>query len=108
MSQVARELGIRPQMLRTWKRQAESRAGLGNRYFPGNGRLASDQEEMRHLRRELEQAKQGAWSNTWRNDTALAVLSAGAILLARGKKRYKLRLHPCLQPIRQLIRSGDQ
>ena len=59
VTQVARELGIRPEMLRTWKRQAESRAGLAaTDVFPGNGKLTSDQEEIRRLRRELEQAKQ--------------------------------------------------
>ena len=40
LTQVARELGLRPVMLRTWKRPAESR------------------EEIWRLRRELEQAKQ--------------------------------------------------
>ena len=59
LTQVARELGIRPEMLRTWKRQAQSRAGLAaTDVFPGNGKLTSDQEEIRSLRRELEQAKQ--------------------------------------------------
>jgi transposase-like protein len=46
-------------MLRTWKRQAESRAGLtGGDIFLGNGKLTSQAEEIRRLRRELEQAKQ--------------------------------------------------
>ena len=59
VSQIARELGIRSEMLRAWKRQAESRAGLGGTdIFPSNGKRTSDQEEIRHLRRELEQAKQ--------------------------------------------------
>jgi transposase len=59
LSQVARELGIRPDMLRTWRRQAESRAGLTpGDVFPGNGKLTSQEEEIRRLRRELEQAKQ--------------------------------------------------
>ena len=59
VTQIARELGIRPEMLRTWKRQAESRVGLRETdVFPGNGKLTSDQEEIRRLRRELEQAKQ--------------------------------------------------
>src|SRR5262245_10359954 len=59
LSQVARELGIRPDMLRTWKRQAESRTGLsGGDVLAGNGKLSSQEEEIRHLRRELEQAKQ--------------------------------------------------
>lgn len=59
VSQIARELGIRPEMLRAWKRQTERRAGLTETdVFPGNGKLTSDQAEIRHLRRELEQAKQ--------------------------------------------------
>ncbi len=59
LSQVARELGIRPDMLRTWKRQAASRAGLlPGDAFPGNGNLTSQHEEVRRLRRELEQTKQ--------------------------------------------------
>jgi transposase len=59
LSQVARELGIRGDMLRTWKRQAESRAGLTpGDVFPGNGKLTSEEEEIRRLRRELEQVKQ--------------------------------------------------
>lgn len=59
LSQVARELGIRADMLRTWRRQAESRAGLApGDVFPGNGKLTSQEEEIRHLRRELEQVKQ--------------------------------------------------
>lgn len=59
LSQVAREVGIRPSMLRNWKRQAESRAGLTpGDVFPGNGKLTSSEEEIRQLRRELEQVKQ--------------------------------------------------
>lgn len=59
LAQVARELGIRPDMLRTWKRQAESRAGVTpGDVFPGNGQLTSQDEEVRRLRRELAQTKQ--------------------------------------------------
>jgi transposase len=59
LAQVARELGIRPDMLRTWRRQAESRAGLTpGDVFPGNGKLTSQEDEIRRLRRELEEAKQ--------------------------------------------------
>jgi transposase len=59
ISQVARELGIRPDMLRTWKRQAEGRAGLtASDVFPGNGQLSSAEAELRRLRRELEVARQ--------------------------------------------------
>jgi transposase len=59
LSQVARELGIRPDMLRTWRRQAQSRAGLvSGDVFPGNGKLSSQEEEVRRLRRELERVTQ--------------------------------------------------
>ena len=53
-SAVARELGIRPDMLRRWRRQAEGRAGLGAAdVFPGNGKLTSQDEEIRGLRRDV-------------------------------------------------------
>ena len=59
LAQVARELELRPDMLRTWKRQAESRAGLtGGDVFPGNAKRTSQEEEIRRLRRELVQTKQ--------------------------------------------------
>lgn len=54
VSQVARDLGIRPDMLYQWKRQAEGRAGQGAaEVFPGNGKLTSQDEEIRRLRREV-------------------------------------------------------
>lgn len=57
--QVARDLGIRPEMLRSWRRQSESRAGLAPRdVFPGEGRLPSQEAEIRRLRRELEVSRQ--------------------------------------------------
>jgi transposase len=54
IGEVARDLGIRAEMLRQWKRQAEAR--VGNRpadVFPGNGKLISQDEEIRRLRREV-------------------------------------------------------
>lgn len=52
-SAVARELGIEPGMLRQWTRQARTRAAhRGTDVFPGNGKLTSQDEEIRHLRRE--------------------------------------------------------
>lgn len=59
LGQVARELGIRPGMLRAWRAQAESRAELGaGDVFPGNGKLTSSEEEIRRLRRENETLRQ--------------------------------------------------
>src|SRR5437763_1032263 len=53
MREVARELGIGANMLRQWTRQLEARAGHGAAdIFPGNGRLMSQDEEIRKLRRE--------------------------------------------------------
>ena len=53
VSAVARELWIRPEMLRQWRHQATARAGhRGTDVFPGNGKLSSQDEEIRQLRRE--------------------------------------------------------
>jgi len=59
LEELARDLGVRPDMLRGWKKQAEGRAGLkADDVFPGNGKLTSKEEEIRTLRRELEEVKQ--------------------------------------------------
>jgi transposase len=55
LAQVARELDIGRNLLQRWKRELE--AGTAEA-FPGNGKLSSQDEEIRRLRRELEQAKQ--------------------------------------------------
>ena len=53
VSEVARQLGIRADMLRQWKRQAEfHRSRGGAEIFPGHGKLPSQDEEIRRLRRE--------------------------------------------------------
>ena len=58
-AQVARELGVRPDLLKAWTRQAEGQAGLSESdVFPGNGKLLSKDEEIRALRRELDVTKQ--------------------------------------------------
>jgi transposase len=58
-AQVARELGIRPDMLRSWKRQAEGRAGfVVEDVFPGHVQGSSQDDEVRRLRREVDQLKQ--------------------------------------------------
>lgn len=51
-AQIARELGVRPDMLRAWAKQVEAREGAAARdVFPGHGRLPTEQEELRQLRR---------------------------------------------------------
>ena len=58
-AQVARDLGIRPDILRSWRRQAEGRAGFtAEDVFPGNGKLPSQDEELQRLRRENERLRQ--------------------------------------------------
>ena len=53
LAQLARELDVRPDLLRTWVRLANARAGAPPQdVFPGHGRLPSDQEELRRLQRE--------------------------------------------------------
>lgn len=44
LAQVARELGLRPDVLREWKRQF-SAAGSPGEAFPGNGRSGGAEEE---------------------------------------------------------------
>jgi transposase len=56
LAQVARELGIGRNLLQRWKREFEG-AGA-TEAFPGNGKLTSQDEEIRRLRRELEQVRQ--------------------------------------------------
>jgi transposase len=59
LSEVAQELGIRAEMLRQWKRQAEGRPGRPpSDVFPGNGKLMSQDEEIRRLRRENAQLRE--------------------------------------------------
>jgi transposase len=59
VAQVARELGIRPNMLRTWKRQAEEHVGFAAAaMFPGNGKTTRQDEELRRLQRENEVLRQ--------------------------------------------------
>ena len=59
LAEVGRELGVRPDMLRKWKRQAEERAGApAIDVFPGNGKLAGADDELRRLRREVEVLRQ--------------------------------------------------
>jgi len=56
---VAERLGIRPDMLRNWKRQV---AGLPpaqrKNIFTGQGKATGQEEELKRLRREVEQLQQ--------------------------------------------------
>jgi len=52
---VSRDLGINANVLHRWKRQLTS---AGTDVFPGKGRLSPQEEELRRLRRELEQARE--------------------------------------------------
>ncbi len=59
LSQIGRELGVRPDMLRGWGKQTEARAGAAPReVFPGQGRLPTEQEELRRLHREVTRLQQ--------------------------------------------------
>lgn len=59
LSQIARELGIRADLLRKWQRQLEQGPGCeAGDVFPGQGRLPSAEEEVRRLRREVETLRQ--------------------------------------------------
>ncbi|MBA3497519.1 MAG: transposase [Gemmatimonadales bacterium] len=53
LTQVGRELDVRPDMLRAWRRQVGARAGVAPaKVFPGQGRLPSEEAELRRLRHE--------------------------------------------------------
>ena len=54
VAQVAAALGIRPDMLRTWKRQVEGNDSGEKEVFRGHGRVTSQEQELRRLRGELE------------------------------------------------------
>ena len=51
LAQVARDLDIRPDMLRRWRRQLQEDP---EQAFPGFGQRKSRDEEMWHLRRKLD------------------------------------------------------
>jgi transposase len=54
LAALARELGVRPDMLRTCKRRVEAQGGAtGRDVFPGQGQLTSQDEELRQLRRRV-------------------------------------------------------
>lgn len=55
VSEVARDLGIDANVLHRWKRELTVEQAEA---FPGKGRLGPQEEELRRLRRELEQVKE--------------------------------------------------
>jgi len=55
VADVARDLGIEANILHRWKRELSREQSEA---FPGKGRLGPQEEELRRLRRELEQAKE--------------------------------------------------
>jgi transposase len=56
---LARDLGVRSATLRDWLKSAEGRVGLAKEeVFPGNGKPTSKDEEIRELRRQLEEMTQ--------------------------------------------------
>ncbi|HET6975226.1 MAG TPA: transposase [Pyrinomonadaceae bacterium] len=52
VSKVAAQLGIRPDMLRTWKRQVDGSDGSLKEVFRGHGRVTSQEQELRRLRQD--------------------------------------------------------
>ena len=58
LSHVARDLGIHPSLLTRWKREALESSSVPDGIFPGNGKLTSQDEEIRRLRRELAIARE--------------------------------------------------
>jgi transposase len=55
VSEVARDLDLRPDMLRRWQREFQEDQ---QQAFPGQGHLKADEEETRRLRRELERVRE--------------------------------------------------
>jgi transposase len=55
--EVARELGVRGDMLRKWRRQFATSPSARDA-FPGNGKLTSQDEELRQLRRRVAQLEE--------------------------------------------------
>jgi putative transposase len=59
LTQIARELGVTDDLLRSWRREAATRARAPPAdVFPGQGRLPGEEEELRRLRREVARLQQ--------------------------------------------------
>jgi transposase len=54
ISDIAKDLGIRPELLYRWKNE---QAADPEHAFPGKGRMKPDEEYVRRLERELAQAR---------------------------------------------------
>jgi transposase len=54
VAETARNLGINVNMLRRWKQEYTANVHTA---FPGNGRLSSEQEELRQLRDEVKRLR---------------------------------------------------
>jgi transposase len=55
ISNIAKDLGVRPELLYRWKRELEKDP---QQAFPGKGRLKPEQEQLRQLEQELARVKQ--------------------------------------------------
>jgi transposase len=79
LSEVARDLDLRADMLHRWQRefQADERQA-----FPGQGRLKADEEETRRLRRELE-CSCPDFIDTW-----LDLIAVGAVGAVGNAQRF--------------------
>jgi transposase len=58
VSEVARNLGIRENMLWRWTKEAREATAAGISAFPGSGHLNEADAEMKHLRKELENMRE--------------------------------------------------
>lgn len=59
VSEIAASLGVRPSMLRDWRRQVEGRPrAIAKKLFRGNGQAVSQEEEINRLRRENESLRE--------------------------------------------------
>ena len=59
VAEVSQQLGIRPDMLRAWKRQVEGRPrSAAKNLFPGPGKGRNEEQELKRLRREVERLEQ--------------------------------------------------
>ena len=55
VAQIEDELGLAPGMMYRWKRQFQQ---AGKEAFQGQGKLADNEQELRRLRREVEQLRE--------------------------------------------------